>query len=270
MPLQVIFPFWGCITRVRKHTDDTDLTDQHRFYMNAEIIKKELLALSDPEKRAFLPHFFKTGKGGYGEGDKFIGVVVPKQRELIKKYKVLELEEVEKLLTDEYHECRLTALLFLVNMFTKFKDEHARKEIYEFYIAHVDYINNWDLVDLSARDIVGGYLFDKDRNILKKYAKENHLWLQRISIISTYFFIREREFEETFAISDLLINHPHDLIHKATGWMLREVGNRDFNALYQHITQDNRYQKMPRTMLRYTIEKFPEELRKQFLRGEIQ
>ena len=237
--------------------------------MNAEIIKEELFKLADPQKKEFLPYFFKTQKGQYGEGDMFIGVVVPAQRALVKKYKEMHVDEISKLLFYDYHECRMTALLFLVNMFNKAKDEKRREEIYDFYIAHADRINNWDLVDLSARDIVGGYLFDKSRAPLYDFAKMQHLWLQRISIIATYYFIKKGDLKDTFAISNLLIDHPHDLIHKATGWMLREAGKHDFEALYSYLLEDSRYNKMPRTMLRYAIEKFPEETRQQFLKGKI-
>lgn len=237
--------------------------------MTSSIIKEELFALSDPAKKEFLPYFFKTGKGEYGEGDQFIGVVVPQQRQLVKKYKSLPIDEIEKLLNDDYHECRLTALLFLVEMFNKSKKEEERKKIYDFYIAHADQINNWDLVDLSARDIVGGYLWDKPREPLTRFAKTDHLWLQRISIIATYYFLKRDDYEETFQISLLLLNHPHDLIHKATGWMLREVGKRNYEALYQFLTEENCYQKMPRTMLRYAIEKFEEEVRQNFLKSKI-
>ncbi len=233
----------------------------------AEAIKNELFTLSDPQKKEFLPYFFKTGKGQYGEGDLFIGVVVPLQRALVKEYKSLSFNEIEKLVQDPYHECRLTGLLFLVQMFNKSKDPEFRKTIFNFYIDHVDYINNWDLVDLSARDIVGGYLWDKPKEVLMSYAKSNHLWLQRISIVSTYYFLKRDDFEYTFKISDLLMGHPHDLIHKATGWMLREVGKRNEQSLTEYLLSHQKYQKMPRTMLRYAIEKYEESERQAFLKG---
>lgn len=235
--------------------------------MNAATIKKELFALSDPQKKEFLPYFFKTGKGQYGEGDQFIGVVVPLQRQLVKKYNTLDFNEIALLLTDPYHECRLTGLLFLVQMFNKSKDLAFRKTIYDFYIAHVDYINNWDLVDLSARDIVGGYLWSQSKEALLEYAKSGHLWLQRISMIATYYFIKKNDFEYTFKVSDILITHSHDLIHKVTGWMLREVGNINHQALEDYLLYEKRYAKMPRTMLRYAIEKFEETERQAFLKG---
>lgn len=236
--------------------------------VTAKFIKEELLSLSDPEKKEFLPYFFKTGPGQYGEGDRFIGVVVPQQRLLVKLHKVMELSELELLLNDEYHECRLTALLFLVNMFNKSKEENERKRFYDFYISHVDRINNWDLVDLSARDIVGGYLWDKSREDLYRFAQQDYLWLQRISIVATYYFIKRDDFIDTFNISTMLMNHKHDLIHKAVGWMLREAGKMSPEALDQYLKEDDRYTSMPRTMLRYAIEKYPEYERKAFLQSK--
>ena len=209
--------------------------------MTALQIKQELFALADEQKREFLPYFFKTGEGQYGYGDKFIGVVVPKQRTLIKQYRTLELTEIEKLLNDQYHECRLTALLFLVDMYKKAKNDHKQqKTIYQFYITHFQNINNWDLVDLSAPNILGDYLLDKNYNELLCYAASDHLWTQRIAIISTLEFIRNERFEPTFEISKILLNHSHDLIHKAVGWMLREVGKKNYNAEYQFLTEENR------------------------------
>jgi len=233
-------------------------------------IKKQLFALADEQKREFLPYFFKTGEGQYGYGDKFIGVVVPKQRALVKQYKTLELPYIEVLLNDEYHECRLTALLFLIEKFKKAKNDiEQQKIIYDFYISNYQHINNWDLVDLSAPYIVGEFLLNKPADELLQYAKSNNLWLQRISIIATLTFIRKNRFDKTFEIAKILLNHPHDLIHKAVGWMLREVGKKDYDAEYQFLTEENRYQKMPRTMLRYAIEKFPENIRQDFLKGKV-
>jgi len=238
--------------------------------MTAKEIKQELFELSDEQKREFLPYFFKTKEGQYGYGDKFIGVIVPKQRALVKKHRTLKLSEIQILLDDEYHECRLTALMFLIENFKKARKlPKEQKNIYDFYIANYQRINNWDLVDLSAPNIVGEYLLDKDYDVLKNYANTDHLWLQRISIIATLAFIRKNRFTPTFEISKILLNHPHDLIHKAVGWMLREVGKRDFDAEYQFLTESNRYKTMPRTMLRYAIEKFPEKLRQDFLQSKI-
>jgi 3-methyladenine DNA glycosylase AlkD len=238
--------------------------------ITAEQIKQELFALQDKEKEAFLPHFFKTEKGQYGYGDKFIGVVVPKQRSLVKKYKSLELPEIQQLLNDEYHECRLTALLFLIEKFNQNRQNlSAQTEIYNFYCSNFERINNWDLVDLSAIEIVGAYLFDKERVVLQKFAVSTHLWTQRIAIIATAFFIRKGQLDDTFKIAEILLNHPHDLIHKAVGWQLREAGKRNLTAEINFLLNEDRYRRMPRTMLRYAIEKFPETLRKDFLNGKI-
>ena len=233
-------------------------------------IKQELFALADEQKREFLPYFFKTGEGQYGYGDKFIGVVVPKQRALVKQYKTLKFADIEALLNDEYHECRLTALLFLIEKFMQAKkDIEQQKIIYDFYIAHYQRINNWDLVDLSAPYIVGEFLLDKSADELLQYAQSENLWLQRISIIATLRFIRANRFNKTFELAKILLNHPHDLIHKAVGWTLREIGKKNYNAEYQFLIEENRYQKMPRTMLRYAIERFPENIRQDFLKSRV-
>ena len=240
----------------------------------ANQIKDELFSLSDSQKKEFLPRFFKTGKGQYGEGDLFIGVTVPLQRTLVKKYKSLEFAELKKLFKDDYHECRLTALLFVVNMYQKSKDQDRKKQIYEFYMSSLERINNWDLVDLSAPQIVGDYLFDKDRAVLYNLVVDENLWIQRIAILSTFAFIKKSDFSDTLAISKILLHHSHDLIHKAVGWMLREVGNRNLSTELSFLdsldddSQHPLYSIMPRTMLRYAIEKFPEDLRLQYLNGE--
>ncbi|MDR1545024.1 MAG: DNA alkylation repair protein [Prevotellaceae bacterium] len=242
--------------------------------MTAQQIKQELFALSEVQKREFLPCFFKTGEGQYGYGDKFIGVVVPKIREAVRKsdsdnYRN-SLPEIEKLLNDEYHECRMAALFFLVKNFKKAKNNPTQqKEIYDFYIANYQRINNWDLVDLSAPSIVGEYLLDKNADILHQYAKSESLWLQRISIMATFSFIKKNRFEPTFEIAKILLIHPHDLIHKAVGWMLREVGKRNYDAELRFLLENDRYKTMPRTMLRYAIEKFDESIRQDFLKGRI-
>ena len=244
--------------------------------ITAKEIKEELFLLSDPQKRDFLPYFFKTGKGQYGEGDLFIGVVMPKQREIVKKYGGMEFEELSILLNDEYHECRMVALQFLVNMFQKSKDNSLKEAVFNFYINSLSGINNWDLVDLSAPQIVGGFLMDKDKSLLYDFAVNENLWIQRIAVLSTFAFIKKNIFADTLAISRILLHHRHDLIHKAVGWMLREVGKRDLEVELAFLdsldesTQKPVYSVMPRTMLRYAIEKFPEELRLQYLKGEKQ
>ena len=237
--------------------------------MNAKHIIEELVAMRNPEKEKILLYFFKTGKGQYGEGDQFLGITVPQIRSLVKKYKDISIHEIETLIHNQFHECRMLALLLLVESYPKAKSESEQKQIYEFYIRQVDYINNWDLVDLTAPHIVGAYLWGKDREDLFNFAQTPHLWLQRIAVIATYYFIRKHDFQTTFDVSTLLLQHPHDLIHKAVGWMLREAGKRDFEAEYQYLLENKRYQSMPRTMLRYAIEKFPESLRQDFLKGRV-
>ena len=233
-----------------------------------KIIQKELTSYSSKEKALFLPKFFKTEKGEYAEGDKFIGVTVPNQRIVAKKYySKISSGELEELLHSPIHEYRLTALIMLVYKFEKQKSESERKQMFDLYINNTDYINNWDLVDLSAPKIVGAYLFDKERNLLYDFAKSNHLWKQRIATISTYYFIKRSQFEDTLRISEILLDHKHDLIHKAVGWMLREVGKENLEIEIDFLNKN--YKKMPRTMLRYAIEKFDEDLRQKYLKGNV-
>ena len=228
-------------------------------------IKNDLEALGNPEKAAFFPKFFKTGKGQYGEGDIFIGITVPNIRSVVKKYSnSIDIKTLQELIKDPIHEVRLCALLLLVHLFTKTKDQNLKKEIYQFYLANTQFINNWDLVDSSAGQIVGSYLFDKERDILYTLAKSTSLWEQRISIIATMYFIKKGQFEDTFQIAEILLHHKHDLIHKAVGWMLREVGNKNTEVLEDFLNQH--YATMPRTMLRYAIEKFPEPVRQAYLK----
>lgn len=215
-----------------------------------------LREVATPERAKQTARFFKNGKGEYGEGDIFIGVSNPQVRETVKKYYEIPLDELQDLLESNIHEFRFAALVILVYQFKKHKNR--REVLFNFYLQHLKYINNWDLVDCSCRDIVGAYLFDKDRSILDEMALVPHLWTQRVAIISTWYFIREKQFEDTLRISELFINHPHDLIHKATGWMLREVWSKGGtqkveNFLEKHISE------IPRTMLRYAIEKMPVE-----------
>lgn len=225
-------------------------------------LKKE----ADGEKAAFFPRFFKTGKGEYGEGDVFIGVTVPHMRLIAKKYVMMTEDDIAKLLKSPIHECRLTGLLILVRRYEK-ANKKDKKKIVMFYVKHIDRVNNWDLVDSSASYILGAELFGGDTKILDRFAKSRDLWKQRIAIIATHYFIRRNKFDDTFRIAKILLNHPHDLIHKAVGWMLREVGNRDRKAEEEFLR--TRYKIMPRTMLRYAIEKFPESKRKAYLYGKI-
>ena len=220
-------------------------------------ITNELQALSDAEKQEIFPKFFKAGKGEYGEGDRFLGVTIPNIRAIAKLHKDISMEEIQDLIQSEWHEVRLCALIIMVEK-SKKKDEALRKELFNLYLSQTERINNWDLVDLSCRFIIGEYLLDKSRDILYQLAQSPLLWDNRIAIVSTYAFIRKGQLEDTYALSDLMMQHPHDLMHKAIGWMLREAGKRDSNRLYDYVM--NHRAEMPRTMLRYAIEKFsPEE-----------
>lgn len=226
-------------------------------------IQQELEAYIDSVKREYLPRFFKTGKGQYGEGDKFLGVVVPNTRQVAKQHKHEPFGVMATLLQSEWHECRLCALLMLVERFKK-SDEKGKKEIYDFYLSQTGRINNWDLVDLSAPGIVGEYLKDKPRKDLYRLADSPLLWDQRIAVVSTYTLIKNGDFIDILALSERLLHHKHDLMQKAVGWMLREMGKRDKDLLVQFLEKYCRT--MPRTMLRYAIEKFPEEERKEFMK----
>ena len=216
-------------------------------------ITNKLQALSDAEKREIFPKFFKAGKGEYGEGDRFLGVTVPNIRAIAKLHKDISIEEIRELIQSEWHEVRLCALIIMVEK-SKKKDEALRKELFNLYLSQTERINNWDLVDLSCRFIIGEYLLDKSRDILYQLAQSPLLWDNRIAIVSTYAFIRKGQLEDTYALSDLMMQHPHDLMHKAIGWMLREAGKRDSERLYDYVMSHRA--DMPRTMLRYAIEKF--------------
>ena len=216
-------------------------------------ITNKLQALSDAEKREIFPKFFKAGKGEYGEGDRFLGVTVPNIRAIAKLHKDISIEEIRELIQSEWHEVRLCALIIMVEK-SKKKDEALRKELFNLYLSQTKRINNWDLVDLSCRFIIGEYLLDKSRDILYQLAQSPLLWDNRIAIVSTYAFIRKGQLEDTYALSDLMMQHPHDLMHKAIGWMLREAGKRDSERLYDYVMSHRA--DMPRTMLRYAIEKF--------------
>ena len=216
-------------------------------------ITNRLQALSDAEKREIFPKFFKAGKGEYGEGDRFLGVTVPNIRAIAKLHKDISIEEIRGLIQSEWHEVRLCALIIMVEK-SKKKDEALRKELFNLYLSQTERINNWDLVDLSCRFIIGEYLLDKSRDILYQLAQSPLLWDNRIAIVSTYAFIRKGQLEDTYALSDLMMQHPHDLMHKAIGWMLREAGKRDSERLYDYVMSHRA--DMPRTMLRYAIEKF--------------
>ena len=229
-------------------------------------IQKELQKFASPKKARILQRFFKTGPGEYGEGDLFIGVQVPQVREVAKKFQDASLPEVLRLLKSPIHEERLTALFILVLQFAKL-DKKTQHCIYKAYLQHTRYINNWDLVDLSADKIVGSFLAGKPKNILYRLARSTSLWERRIAILSTFHFIKRNEFGETLKIARMLLGDKEDLIHKAAGWMLREVGKRD-QACEERFLRKH-HQQMPRTMLRYAIERFSPQKRKDYLQGRV-
>lgn len=226
-------------------------------------LRKELHALADPEKAKNLSRFFKTAKGEYGEGDIFLGITVPDQRIVVKKYQDLPLQEIGTLLQSTIHEERLVALLILVRQYKK-GDSVTKKVIYEFYLGHSGSINNWDLVDSSAAYIAGPYLEDKSIDVLKNFAHSQNLWERRIAMLSTFYFIKQERHQEAFTIAEILMNDSHDLIHKAVGWMLREVGKHCGEEIEEEFLQRH-YQTMPRTMLRYAIEHFPREKKRFYM-----
>jgi 3-methyladenine DNA glycosylase AlkD len=213
-----------------------------------------------------LQKFFKTGPGEYGEGDIFLGIKVPALRSIARQHLELTFDELGELIQSSIHEERMSVLMILVARFAGSKPDEKEK-IYKFYLENSRNINNWDLVDLSAPQIVGGYLLDKSKKILEKLASSKNLWEKRIAMLATYRFIKEEQFDTAFIIAEILLNDKNDLIHKAVGWMLREIGKRDLKAEEDFLR--DRYKNMPRTMLRYAIEKFPEYKRKLYLQGRI-
>lgn len=234
--------------------------------MNLAELRKEIKSKYDAERAEHSKSFFKTGRGEYGEGDIFYGLSVPEQRKIVmNSWKDITLKECEELLQSKIHEERLVSLLILVRRFEKNTNE--RKYIFDLYLKNAKCVNNWDLVDSSAHKIVGKYLLDKDRSVLYKLARSENLWEKRISVISTFMFIANGDFEDTLKLSEILLKDKHDLIHKAVGWALREVGKKN-----QQVEEDflkEHYKKMPRTMLRYAIEKFEEKKRLRYLKGEV-
>jgi 3-methyladenine DNA glycosylase AlkD len=234
--------------------------------MNLTEIKKEIKKNANPQKAELLQRFFKTGPGQYGEGDIFLGIMVPVQRSIAKKFKELSLKDIKELLHSDKHEERLISLLILIEQFKK-GDEQLKEEIFTFYHLHRKRINNWDLVDLTAPIISGSYLMDKDKTILYKLAESKNIWDRRIAVLSTFHFIKNNVFDDALCIAEKLLIDKHDLIQKAVGWMLREIGKRDINTEEGFL--EKHYKKMPRTMLRYAIEKFPEKKRLAYLKGAI-
>ena len=233
--------------------------------MTADQILSELRAAGTPEKAAHLSRFFKIGPGQYGEGDRFLGVVVPQTRRIAKANIATSFLELQRLLDSPWHEARLCALLILVYRFkAKQTSEAERTEIFQFYVRNARRCNNWDLVDLTCRDVVGEYLVDKDRALLYRLAASENLWEQRIAIVSTWAFIRRSDYADTLALAKFLMTHTHDLIHKSVGWMLREVGKKDRKTLTGFL--ETYATRLPRTTLRYAIEHYPEEERQYFLK----
>ncbi len=227
---------------------------------------KDLQKLADKEKAQIYSKFFKTGRGEYGEGDIFIGLTVPQQRAIAKKYMNLSLPKIKQILRSRVHEHRFTGLVILTEKYKK-GTEQDRANIFDFYLNSTKYINNWDLVDVTCSRIVGDFLLNKDKKILYNLAKSKNLWERRIAIVSTLNFVSNGEINDALALSEILLLDKHDLIHKAVGWVLREVGKKDEKALLKFIEQH--YKDIPRTTLRYAIEKFPEEKRKKILGGEL-
>ncbi len=234
--------------------------------MTARQVTKDLNEASDKAKSVTLARFFKTGPGEYGEGDRFLGVTVPKQRIIAKKYQDLPFSEVKKLLISPWHEHRLTGLLILTYRFSV-SEMAQKREIFDFYLVHTERINNWDLVDVTAPGIVGEYLVESgsDSGLLRRLAKSQSLWERRIAIVSTFAWIRRGKYQECFEIAEILLYDSHDLIQKAVGWMLREVGKRCGTESLRDFL-DHHACEMPRTMLRYAIERFPENVRQAYLR----
>jgi 3-methyladenine DNA glycosylase AlkD len=234
--------------------------------LNAREALDRLRDLGSPEAAAFAARYFKSGPGKYGEGDICLGIRAPVLRKLAAEFRALPEGEVLSLLRSEFHEARLLALLILVLVASK-GDEETKRRVYDLYLENTRFVNNWDLVDSSAREIVGGYLHDKDRGPLYRLARSESLWERRIAIVATHFFIARNDYAETLVVSEMLLKDPHDLIHKATGWMLREVGKRDRSTLEEFLKKHCRA--MPRTMLRYAIERFPADVRQGYLKGSF-
>ena len=230
-------------------------------------LKREIRKLASSKVAKHSRGFFKTGEGDYGYGDKFLGVRTPKIRKLAKKYMGLSLDETLGLVKSEFHEERLCGLVIMANKYAKTNDKKEQKAIFNQYVRHLEYVNSWDLVDVTCPHIVGKHLFARDRKILYRWAKSGHLWTRRIAIVSNWWFIRNGDLGDVFKIAKLLLNDEHDLIHKATGWMLREAGKKDLKKLESFLMRH--YRNMPRTMLRYSIEKFPKSKREKYLRGVL-
>ncbi len=229
--------------------------------------RDEIQALANKEIAKHSLRFFKTSKGEYGYGDVFLGVRTPQIRLIAKKYIDISTVDMKTIIKSKYHEERLLGLIILVNKYSKAKDEKDRNQLYKIYVSSFKHVNNWDLVDVTCPHVIGKHLMNKERSILYSWAKSEDLWTKRIAIVSTHWFIRKNDLDDTFKIAEILLNDEHDLIHKAVGWMLREAGKRDLEK--EEIFLKKHYKNMPRTMLRYSIEKFPEPKRQKYLKGKI-
>lgn len=232
-------------------------------------IEEALAVLSIPEKAAFFPKFFKTGKGEYGEGDLFLGVKVPDQRSVAKEYySKIDLKDLSTLLSSKYHEHRLTALFMLISKFEKTKDKTVKEEVVQFYLDHLPHVNNWDLVDSSCYKILGRYAFENGReDLLRNLSDSEEMWHKRIAVVGTMHYVKKGSFELTKEFVTKNLTHTHDLMHKANGWLLREMGGKNEAELISFLNKH--YQGMPRTCLRYAIEKLDEDVRQDYLKGRI-
>lgn len=242
--------------------------------MNLFKIKNELRHNSDKDKANIMQSFFKTGKGEYGEGDIFLGLTVPLQRKIAKKYfNDIELKEIKELIYSKYHEFRLTGFLILLFKYEKALTRKEKTKYYEFALKNIFQFNNWDLVDVIVPKLIGDYIYNYDKvegkKLLLQFSKSSNLWVKRVSILATFYYIRQNSLNLTLQLSKNLLNDKHDLIHKAVGWMLREVGKVNLEVEEKFLQEKGRYKKIPRTMLRYAIEKFEEKKRKKYLKGLI-
>ena len=244
----------------------TDKSSAQQQLVTVKAARQALRRHAKPEKAKIHQWFFKTGKGEYAEGDRFIGVTVPQIRKIVKQFQTLGLQDILLLLASKIHEDRLMALLILVHQFKR-GDATTQKHIVNAYLGNLKYVNNWDLVDSSAPYILGAYLHDKNRAVLYKLAKSTRLWDRRVAIIATFRFIKHGDLKDTLQLATRLLTDPEDLMHKAVGWMLREVGKKDQTMLEKFLKAHNK--NMPRTMLRYAIERFPEKKRQKYLKATL-
>ena len=240
-----------------------------KAYHIGQQIEEALQMLSTPERAVQMPRYFKTGKGEYGEGDIFYGVSVPDQRSVAKEfYKEISLEELSDVLKSEVHEMRLTAILILVAKYEKAKSNTEKRKLADFYLNHLEYVNNWDIVDSSAHKILGDYAFhNSEEEILYRLSSDENMWKKRVAVVGSFWFIKNKHYELTQKLILNNLKHPHDLMHKANGWMVREIGKKDEGVMLDFLNKH--YKDMPRTSLRYAIERLDEDLRQDYLKGNI-